>query len=94
MAGAHDRRDNALNLRAQSLFESRLPLVGADIAAVWIVGGAVGEKVTLVVDDRYTLRPQAVDGGGHEVANGANLLRLECAAHLQYDRCRGVGLVA
>ena len=84
----------ALDLVAQPLFVRRLPFVGADIAAVGIVAGAVGEQLSLLVDDRDALRPQAVDGGRDQMPDGAHLLRLERAAHLQHDRCRRVELVA
>ena len=71
-----------------------LPLVGADIAAVGIVGGAVGEQLAALVDDRDALRPQPVDRGGDQMADGAHLRRFERAAHLEHDRGRRLDLVA
>ncbi len=50
--------------------------------------GAVGEQLTGFIDDRDPLRLQAVDGGGDDVADRLDLLRLERSAHPHHDRGR------
>ena len=94
MARTDHRVDDRLDLFAQPVLEGDLPLVGAESPAVGIVAGAVGQQVAGLVDDRDALRPQAVDGGGDEMADGAHLRRLERAAHAQHDRRRRLDLVA
>ena len=54
--------------------------------------GAVGEQAAGLVDDRDALGLEPVDRRGDEVADGAHLLRLERAAHLEHDRGRGSAL--
>ena len=63
VARTDHRSDDRLHLLlAQPLLERDLPFVGADIAAVRIVGGAVGQQVARLVDDRDALRAQLADG--------------------------------
>ena len=66
----------------------------ADVAAVGIVAGAVGQELAALVDDRHPLRPQPVDGAGDEVADGADLRLLQRAADLEHDGRGGFDLVA
>ena len=94
MVRADDRRDDRLDLAAQALLERGLPLVGADVAAVCIVAGTVGQELAALVDDRHPLRPQSVDGAGDEMTDGANLMRLQRAADLEHDGRGGIDLVA
>jgi hypothetical protein len=94
MSGADDRRHNRLHLLPQALFVRRLPLVGADVAAGLAVGGAVGQELALLVDNRDALRAQAVDGGGDQMADGAHLRRIERTAYFEDDRGGRVDLVA
>jgi hypothetical protein len=47
-----------------------------------------------LIHDRHPLRLQPVDGGSDHVADGANLLRFERAAHAHDDRGRGFGRLA
>ena len=49
------------------------------------VRGAVGQQPPGFVDDRHPVRLQPVDGGGDDVADGADLRRLERAAHPNHD---------
>ena len=74
--GSDHRRHDRIDLFAQPLLECRPALVGADLADVIVVAGAVGQQVAGFIDDRDPLRLEPVDGGSHEMADGAHLLRL------------------
>ena len=93
-AGADHRGDDRFDLVAQAAFVGRLALVGA--GAVERVGlcGAVGEQPAGLVDHRHALGLEAVDRGGDQMADGAHLLRLQRAAHLEHDRGGRLDLVA
>ena len=83
--------DDRVHLFTQPLFECRAPFVHVDFAEV-IVAGAVGKQAAGFVDDRDPLRLEPVDGGSHQVANGAHLLRLQHAVDLEHDRRRRLHL--
>ena len=82
------------DLLAQPPLECELALVGAGAESAEIVVGAVGKEAAILVDDRDPGRLQAVDRGGHQMADGAHLLLLQRAAELEHDRGGGLGLVA
>ena len=85
MTGADHRGDDGFHLLAQAAFEGRFAVVGAD-AGLRIVGrGAIGQQFAGLVDYRNALGLHAVDRGRDQVADGADLLRLQRAAHFQYD---------
>ena len=91
-AGADHRGYDRLDLVAHPLLEAGAALVADGIVVV--APGAVGEQLAGFIDDRYPLRLQAVDGGGDQMADRANLLRLEAAAHAHHDRGRRFGRFA
>ena len=57
-------------------------------------GSTVSEQLTGLVDNRYPLRLQAVDGGGDHVADRPDLGGVEAAAHPHDDRGRRFGRLA
>ena len=63
---------------------------------VVVLGPTLGSAMLRagLVDDRNAVRLEAVDRAGDEVADGAHLLLLEFAAHLQHDGGGGLDLVA
>src|SRR5437867_3693188 len=83
---ADHRGDDRLDLVAYALLERSAALVADRVLGV--LAGAVGQQPAGLVDDRYPLRLQPVDGGGDDVADGADLLRFEAAAHPHHDRGR------
>ena len=94
LTGADHRGDDLLDLLAQAVFVSQLALVGAAAAQRIFLRRPVGEQPAGLVDDRDALRLHAVDRRRHQMADGAHLLRLERAAHLQDHRGGGFDLVA
>ncbi|MGY3496480.1 hypothetical protein ACVW1B_005899 [Bradyrhizobium sp. USDA 4502] len=91
-AGADHRGDDVLDLLAHPLLEGGAALV-AD-RGVGIGLGAVGEQLPGLVDDRDPLRLQPVDGGGDDVADSPDLLRLQRATHPEHDRSGGLRRLA
>ncbi len=85
-AGADHGGDDVLDLLAHPLLEGGAALVADRLLRIG--RGAVGEQLAGLVDDRDALRLQPVDGGGDEVADGADLLGLERAADPDHDRGR------
>ena len=55
---------------------------------------AVGQELPGLVDHGDAFRPQAVDGRSHQMTNGAHLLRLKAATHLEHDGGRRFHLFA
>src|SRR5262249_21984629 len=90
---ADDRCDDGLDPLARSPLERGLPLVGRESECV-LGTRAVGQEPPGLVDDGYALGLEAVYRGGDEVSDGSHLLRLERAAHLEYDRSRCLDLFA
>ncbi len=87
-AGADDRRDDRLHLFAQLALKARAPFLAGDAVGGVVGLRAVGQQVAALIDDRNPLRLQPVDGGGRQMADRADLCRLERAAHAQHDRGR------
>ena len=93
-AGSDHRGDDGLDLLAQPALIRDLALVGAGACRRVVVGGAVGQELAGLVDDRDPLRRHAGDRGRHQMTDGAHLLRLEPAVHLEHDGGGGLDLVA
>ncbi|GCC43671.1 hypothetical protein chiPu_0027789, partial [Chiloscyllium punctatum] len=91
-AGADHRGDDVLDLLAHPLLEGGAALVANSGIGVGL--GAVGEQLAGFVDDRDPLRLQPVDRGGDDMADRADLLLLQRAAHPQHDRGRGLRRLA
>ena len=89
---ADHRGDDRLDLVAHPLLEGGAALVADGVFGIG--AGAVGQQPAGFVDDRHPLRLQPVDGGSDDVADGADLRRLEAAAHPHHDRGRGFGRFA
>jgi hypothetical protein len=88
MAGPHHRGNDLLHLLAQAPLVGDLPLVGAVAATVLGSVGAVGEQAAGFVHDGHAFGLEAVDGGGRQMTDGVDLLRVQLAAHLEHDRSR------
>jgi hypothetical protein len=73
VARADHRADDRFDLFAKAAFIGELAFVGGRAAG--IVGAAVGQKPSGLVDHRHPLRLQSVDGAGDEMPDGAHLLR-------------------
>src|SRR5215216_438781 len=83
---ADHRGDDPFDFVAHALLEGRAALfTDGDIG---FLAGAVSQQPAGFVDDRHPLRLQSVDGGGDDMADGADLLRFEAAAHPHHDRGR------